>query len=1166
MNGRRNFGNSIILKAASIFIVLVGCFVMFGWAFDVSLLKSIFSGFAAMKPNTALCFILCGISLWFSEKNLLSNNYGKGISQACAVLILIIGLVTLAEYIFHLTPGIDRILFNRQILAEGSEFPGRMSPVTAFNFFVLGIVLFLRKTKKRSAHNLSQWLSLVVALTSLIIIVGYAYNVQSVYRIAPIAIHTAVSFFAVSLCLLFADKNQGITAVFFKDSVGGILIRRLVPAALLIPFFLGWLRLKGEYAGYYDTEFGLALFATSNIVIFTFLVWLAAFRLDEVDAARKSAQDNLNESLKELADIKFALDESSIVAITDQTGKITYVNDKFCKISKYSREELLGQDHRIINSDFHPKEFIRNLWTTIANGKVWNGELRNRAKDGSIYWVDTTIVPFLNSEGKPFQYVAIRNDITERKQTEAEITRLASIVESSEDAIISKDFNGVVLSWNKGAERMFGYAAEEIIGQNITILFPPELLAEEEVILTKIKSGEHLQHYETVRKRKDGSTVEISLSISPLKNERDKIIGASKIARDITEQKRAEKKLRESNENFEALVKATTQAVWKANENGQSEGIAQWWLDLTGQNLDELDEWQWLEALHPDDREPAKTAWISALENKTLFDVDYRVKNRSGEYRYFAVRGVPVFNENGSFRQWVGMFTDITKRKEAENALRQWADAFENCAHGIAIGNPKTNQILACNSAFAKLCGKATEEIVNTPILSVYEPAFHTQVKNFIDIADVQGHVQYEALMKRKDGTVFPSQMDVVSVRDDKGELLYRVATTQDITARKRAEEALRESEERLNTVIENLAEGLIISDLEGNLILWNRASLELHGFSSQAEHQRPLGDFTGIFELRTLDDRVLEFEEWVMPRILRGETLDNVELKIRRKDIEWERVFSYGGAKVKDASGKDVAFLTITDITERKQYEEEIVRLNESLEHKVAERTTELNAVNKELEAFSYSVSHDLRAPLRAMDGFSLALLEDYAEKLDAAGQNYLNRVRNASQQMARLIDDMLLLSRVTRSELVKTDVNLSEIVKYIAEKLQESQPRENVYFEIEENVHAHGDGRLLKIALENLLGNAYKFTSKCSETRIIFGQKQNEKERVYFVIDNGAGFDMAYADKLFGAFQRLHSSTEFEGTGIGLATVQRVVRRHGGHIRAESDVGKGASFYFTL
>jgi len=224
------------------------------------------------------------------------------------------------------------------------------------------------------------------------------------------------------------------------------------------------------------------------------------------------------------------------------------------------------------------------------------------------------------------------------------------------------------------------------------------------------------------------------------------------------------------------------------------------------------------------------------------------------------------------------------------------------------------------------------------------------------------------------------------------------------------------------------------------------------------------------------------------------------------------------------------------------------------------------LEGANQELEAFSYSVSHDLRAPLRTIDGFSRILQEDYGDDLDEDGKDYLGRVRNASQHMGNLIDDLLDLSRVTRSPLRREPVDLSAVAAEIAGNLKGSDPGRNVEFDIEPGLVAEGDANLLSVALENLLGNAWKFTSKKESATIEFGVETSGGETAYFVRDDGAGFDMAYAGKLFGAFQRLHMTEEFEGTGIGLATVQRIVHRHGGRVWAEGAVGRGATFYFTL
>jgi PAS domain S-box-containing protein len=494
---------------------------------------------------------------------------------------------------------------------------------------------------------------------------------------------------------------------------------------------------------------------------------------------------------RELDDLKAALDEHAIVAITTPDGKITFVNDKFCAISQYSREELIGQDHRIINSGHHGPEFIRQLWTTIARGKVWKGEIKNRAKDGSFYWVDTTIVPFLDAGGKPRQYVAIRADITARKRAEEELKASTKEIDDlkaalDEHAIVAiTDPRGKITFVNDKFCAISQYSREELIGQDHRIInstyHPKEFIRE---LWTTITRGK----------------------------------------------------------------------VWKGEIKNRAKDGTFYWVDTTI---------------------------------------------------------VPFLDEAGKPRQYIAIRADITERKKAEEAVRE----------------------------------------------------------------------------------------------------------------------------------------------------------------------------------------------------------------------------------------------------------------MNAGLERRVAERTAQLESANRELEAFSYSVSHDLRAPLRAVDGFSQAVIEDFAALLPEAGQRQLQTIRLSAQRMGVLIDDLLTFSRLSRQALAKQAVDNNNLVKAALRELGEPWPDRRVEIRAAVLPAGRGDPSLLKQVWLNLLGNALKYTRKRDPAIVEIGCVQSGgSPTVYFVGDNGTGFDMRYAGKLFGVFQRLHRMEDYEGTGVGLATVQRIIHRHGGRIWAEAEVERGATFRFTL
>ncbi len=362
-----------------------------------------------------------------------------------------------------------------------------------------------------------------------------------------------------------------------------------------------------------------------------------------------------------------------------------------------------------------------------------------------------------------------------------------------------------------------------------------------------------------------------------------------------------------------------------------------------------------------------------------------------------------------------------------------------------------------------------------------------------------------------------------------------------------------RRTREMLSAIVEHAPVAIITVDVDGRVQTWNTEAERIFQRAGSEAIGRNLSLLAGRKAAA-----LLRIEQ----RVLAGERLDNVPVSLRLKDsepLELEISASPLHSEEGHLSGT-VAF--VTDVTHRNRTARELKELNADLERRVAERTAELLASNHELEAFCFSVSHDLRAPLRAIDGFSRAVLQDNEEVLSAASRNHLVRVRSASRRMSELIDSLLSLSRLARVEIRRGWVDLSEIAAEVVSDVEASQPERWVEFEVEPGLPAYGDPRLLRLLLENLIGNAFKFTEGVEDAKIRFGQEAGQ----FFVEDNGAGFDMTYAHRLFQPFERLHAAADYPGHGIGLATAQRIVTRHGGRISADGRVGKGATFRFSL
>ena len=387
-------------------------------------------------------------------------------------------------------------------------------------------------------------------------------------------------------------------------------------------------------------------------------------------------------------------------------------------------------------------------------------------------------------------------------------------------------------------------------------------------------------------------------------------------------------------------------------------------------------------------------------------------------------------------------------------------------------------------------------------------------------------------------------------------EINLRVSTEEELGA---AQEVLRLSQQRLLLHREHTPLAVIEWNTDFEVLSWNPAAQRIFGFTKEEILGQHVTKHILPENARDTVDRV--WKDLLENRGGRRSTNENITRDGRTILCEW-----YNTPLV-DPNGNVIGITSLVDdITERKRVEQELEQHRHHLEAMVAERTAALEEANKGLESFSYSVSHDLRAPLRSIDGFSHSLLEDYAEQLDDTGKDYLQRVRNSAQRMGRLIDAMLLLSRVMRRKIKQENIDLGAMAQAAIRKLRDYEPQRKVEVDIAPGLHGWGDAHLIEIVLDNLLGNAWKYTGKTDKPRIAFGSTNDNGKIIYHVRDNGVGFDMDYADKLFESFQRLHKADEFEGTGIGLATVARIIRRHNGRVWAESEVGQGATFYFTL
>jgi PAS domain S-box-containing protein len=743
--------------------------------------------------------------------------------------------------------------------------------------------------------------------------------------------------------------------------------------------------------------------------------------------------------------------------------------------------------------------------------------------------------------------------------------RFRALVETTADWVWEVDRGLRYTYCSPKVKEMLGYEPGELIGTSPLALMPAEEARRLEPVIRELQSsGRPMQHLENQALAKDGRLVHLETSAEAFFDENGNLRGYRGIDRDISGRLQAEGALRESETLFRTLVESSPAGIFMVDDAFAFRYVNDETSRILGYARQELEGMDFRSVLDEDSRELVAERYRRRQQGEVVVSrYEVGIRRKDGTRRRLEMVATAVNGADGRMRT-MGQILDITERLRTEEALRQ--------AHAVVLRSPVVlfrwqaapGWPVELVSENVIRFGYTPEELLNGTVqyTAMVHPEDVERVAREVaqHAASGRSSFQQEYRLLTRSGEVRWVDDRMVVERNAEGQVSHFQGILMDITERKLLE---RETEERrafLESILAAAPDAIVTADDRHAIREWNPGAQRLFGYSRQEAIGRQ------IDELVTGGDERIAAEAARWTRSLdQGQSIPLIETTRYRQDGRPIDVL-VSVAPILAGTQRVGVVAIYTDIGEQKRAEKEILRLNADLELRVQQRTAELQAVNKELEAFAHSVSHDLRAPLRAMEGFSRALQEDCGNLLDATGSRYVNHIRGASKRMGELIDGLLSLSRITRSEIRLQRVDLSALGREIAEALARRDDTRRVEFRIADGLEGQCDQRLMRAALENLLENAWKFTAGRERARIEFGRESSGGEPAFFVRDNGAGFDMAYAAKLFQPFQRLHREEEFPGIGLGLANVQRIVRRHGGRVWAEGRIDGGAAFWFTL
>jgi len=856
-------------------------------------------------------------------------------------------------------------------------------------------------------------------------------------------------------------------------------------------------------------------------------------------------------------------------------GHFLYTNKSACEMLGYSNEELLKM--RVFDIDpAYPQEEWNRQWDIFRKTKQSRNihlETVHRRKDGTILFVDV-VTSYVLINGKECQ-IANGRDITEKKKKEIELNRFKLSIDNAMDGVYWINEQGGFDYVNDKACEMLGYTHEELIKLYIPDIdesIPKSTYKEEWDEFCK-NHNNNTRTFETRQKKKDGSylPVEINAIFVWIDDKRFLIT----YTKDLTERKEYENKLLKNQKLLKDSQRIARMGSYEMDISKKRIYLQDEAYDILGYKKDEisiiLDDFG--KFVYHEDLPYVQMIYLKMLDKKEFIPHQCRFVQKNGEIRTLQINGELCFDSNNTPIRAYGIMQDVTERKKAEEEIIKEKDraeeseqrlkALQNASFGgIAIHDKGI--ILDCNKSLTEISGYSYNELIGmNGLLLIAE-----QSRDFVMDKITSGYEKaYETTGLRKNGEEFPLRLEARNI-PFKGSQV-RSVEFRDITDIKNAEEELRKAKEEAEEREFFLKESQQIGNIGSYRI--NLSTREWYGTETLAK-------IFGIDTVFPKKDKTLEqivhpddvqiFKNHFYTDVLGKHKLLNKEYRIIRqtdKEVRW--VYGVGKLYYNEEDATTHLLMTIQDITERKQIDEKLQKVNITLEEKVQERTLQLQQANKDLESFAYSVSHDLRAPIRHIGGF-MQLMQKALNPMSPRVENYFNKIMISSKSMSSMIDELLNFSRLGRSELNKVESDLNKIIHNIIIQLKPDYEDREILWNISKLPIINGDPNLLKIAFENLISNAIKYTSSKEQAIIEIGEQKTEDNQVIciYIKDNGAGFDMEYKDKLFGVFQRLHTNDEFEGIGIGLANVKRIITKHRGSIRAEGAVNEGATFFISL